>query len=155
MIVSSRILTCFKGDSCKPSFATITGTGKGDNPTCICPCNPNDPCFGWKRSCFGELKFKNRGHLGSKSIYNTYIYISHYHTPFDGQPSASVLQGQIRQHPSGPQTEFVNVQCRLVVCWYSDAMFRHVLGSRKSSKCPLNGCLGPISYIHSMCLAGL
>ena len=26
---------------------------------------PNDPCFDWKRSCFGGLTFKNRGQLGS------------------------------------------------------------------------------------------
>ena len=28
--------------------------------------NPNDPCFDWKRPCFGGLTFKNRGHLGSR-----------------------------------------------------------------------------------------
>ena len=33
--------------------------------------NPNDPCFGWKRPCFGGLTFKNRGHLGSRWIYKT------------------------------------------------------------------------------------
>ena len=27
--------------------------------------NPNDPCFDWKRPCFGGLTFENRGHLGS------------------------------------------------------------------------------------------
>ena len=26
--------------------------------------NPNDPCFDWKRPCFGGLTFKNRGQLG-------------------------------------------------------------------------------------------
>ena len=31
--------------------------------------NPNDPCFGWKRPCFGGLTFKNRGHLGFRYIY--------------------------------------------------------------------------------------
>ena len=31
--------------------------------------NPNDPCFDWKRPCFGGLTFKNRGHLGSRYIY--------------------------------------------------------------------------------------
>ena len=31
--------------------------------------NLNDPCFGWKRPCFGGLTFKNRGHLGSRYIY--------------------------------------------------------------------------------------
>ena len=36
--------------------------------------NPNDPCFDWKRPCFGGLTFKNRGHLGSR-----YIYIYMYH----------------------------------------------------------------------------
>ena len=30
--------------------------------------NPNDPCFDWKRPCFGGLTFKNRGHLGSRYI---------------------------------------------------------------------------------------
>ena len=30
--------------------------------------NPNDPCFGWKRPCFGGLTLKNRGHLGSRYI---------------------------------------------------------------------------------------
>ena len=29
---------------------------------------PNDPCFDWKRPCFGGLTFKNRGHLGSRYI---------------------------------------------------------------------------------------
>ena len=35
-----------------------------------------DPCFGWKRPCFGGLTFKNRGHWGSRYIYifNIYIY---------------------------------------------------------------------------------
>ena len=28
--------------------------------------NPNDPCFDWKRPCFGGMTFKNRGHLGSR-----------------------------------------------------------------------------------------
>ena len=28
----------------------------------------NDPCFGWKRPCFGGLTLKNRGHLGSRYI---------------------------------------------------------------------------------------
>ena len=28
--------------------------------------NPNDPCFDWKRPCFGGLTFKNRGHWGSR-----------------------------------------------------------------------------------------
>ena len=37
----------------------------------ICTWNPNDPCFDWKRPCFGGLTFKNRGHLGSR----LYIYI--------------------------------------------------------------------------------
>ena len=36
--------------------------------------NPNDPCFDWKKPCFGGLTFKNRGHLGSRYIY-MYIYI--------------------------------------------------------------------------------
>ena len=31
--------------------------------------NPNDPCFDWKRPCFGGLTLKNRGHLGSSNIY--------------------------------------------------------------------------------------
>ena len=31
--------------------------------------NPNDPCFDWKRPCFGGLTFENRGHLGSRYIY--------------------------------------------------------------------------------------
>ena len=36
--------------------------------------NPNEPCFDWKRPCFGGLTFKNRGHLGSRYVY-IYIYI--------------------------------------------------------------------------------
>ena len=31
--------------------------------------NPNDPCFYWKRLCFGGLKPKNRGRTGSRYIY--------------------------------------------------------------------------------------
>ena len=30
--------------------------------------NRNDPCFDWKRPCFGGLTFKNRGHLGSRYL---------------------------------------------------------------------------------------
>ena len=37
--------------------------------------NTNDPCFDWKRPCFGGLTFKNRGHLGSRYIYIYIIYI--------------------------------------------------------------------------------
>ena len=33
--------------------------------------NPNDPCFDWKRPCFGGLTFKNRGHLGSRNFYGS------------------------------------------------------------------------------------
>ena len=40
--------------------------------------NPNDPCFDWKRPCFGGLTFKNRGHLGSRYIYIYYIYTIYY-----------------------------------------------------------------------------
>ena len=29
--------------------------------------NPNDPCFYWKRPCFGGLKPKNKGQTGSRS----------------------------------------------------------------------------------------
>ena len=36
--------------------------------------NPNNPCFDWKRPCFGGLTFKNRGHLGSRYIY-IYVHI--------------------------------------------------------------------------------
>ena len=36
--------------------------------------NPNDPCFGWKRPCFGGLTFKNKGHWGSRYVC-VYIYI--------------------------------------------------------------------------------
>ena len=40
---------------------------------------PNDPCFDWKRPCFGGLTLKNRGHLGSRYLYIcTYIYIYIY-----------------------------------------------------------------------------
>ena len=37
-------------------------------PNAVCTWNPNDPCFDWKRPCFGGLTFKNRGHLGSRYI---------------------------------------------------------------------------------------
>ncbi len=30
---------------------------------------PNDPCFDWKRPCFGSLTFKNRGHQRVPGIY--------------------------------------------------------------------------------------
>ena len=30
--------------------------------------NPNDPCFDWKGPCFGGLKPKNRGQIGSRYI---------------------------------------------------------------------------------------
>ena len=30
--------------------------------------NPNDPCFDWKRPCFGGLKLKNRGQVGSRYL---------------------------------------------------------------------------------------
>ena len=40
--------------------------------------NPNDPCFDWKGPCFGGLKPKNRGQIGSRYIY---IYIYHYFLP--------------------------------------------------------------------------
>ena len=33
------------------------------------PWNPNDPCFDWKRPCFGGVKAKNRGQTGSRSLY--------------------------------------------------------------------------------------
>ena len=36
--------------------------------------NPTDPCFDWKRPCFGGLTFKNRGHLGSRFIMYVLIY---------------------------------------------------------------------------------
>ena len=31
--------------------------------------NPTDPCFDWKRPCFGELKPQNRGQTGSRYLY--------------------------------------------------------------------------------------
>ena len=38
--------------------------------------NPNDPCFHWKRPCFGGLTFKNRGHLGSRYIYFYFLMVN-------------------------------------------------------------------------------
>ena len=35
--------------------------------------NPNDPCFDWKRPCFGGAKAQNRGQTGSRYIYIRYI----------------------------------------------------------------------------------
>ena len=35
--------------------------------------NPNDPCFDWKRPCFGGFNHQNRGQTGSRYI-NIYIY---------------------------------------------------------------------------------
>ena len=31
--------------------------------------NPNDPCFDWKRPCFGAFNHQNRGQTGSRFIY--------------------------------------------------------------------------------------
>ena len=45
----------------------------------ICTWNPNDPCFDWKRPCFGGLTFKNRGHLGSS--YTLGCEFPHLHLP--------------------------------------------------------------------------
>ena len=60
----------FRGISPK---ATHTTKGfEHDTIDTICTWNPNDPCFDWKRPCFGGSTFKNRGHLGSRYIY---IYI--------------------------------------------------------------------------------
>ena len=36
--------------------------------------NPNDPCYDWKRPCFGELTFKSRGQLGCR-----YMYVHNMH----------------------------------------------------------------------------
>ena len=41
--------------------------------------NPNDPCFDWKRPCFGGLKPQNRGQTGSRYIY-IYVYIMYTYT---------------------------------------------------------------------------
>ena len=53
--------------------------------------NPNDPCFDWKGPCFGGLKPKNRGQIGSRYILwedllTTIIIIHHNHIrwPFLG-----------------------------------------------------------------------
>ena len=36
--------------------------------------NPNNPCFDWKRPCFGGAKAQHRAQTGSRCIY-VYIYI--------------------------------------------------------------------------------
>ena len=38
----------------------------------VFPWNPNDPCFAWKRHCFGGFNHQNRGQTGSR-----YIFFSH------------------------------------------------------------------------------
>ena len=35
-------------------------------PIIISTWNPNDPCFDWKRPCFGGSKAQNRGQTGSR-----------------------------------------------------------------------------------------
>ena len=52
--------------------------------------NPNDPCFDWKRPCFGGVKAKNRGQTGSRYIY---IYIYLYSFPSRFQPVVRIFQG--------------------------------------------------------------
>ena len=55
------------------------------DPLGIYTWNPNDPCFDWKRPCFGGLTFNNRGNACSYSnvfciifshimcVYSTYV----------------------------------------------------------------------------------
>ena len=47
--------------------------------------NPNDPCFDWKRPCFGGMTFKNRGRLGSRHMY--------IHITSSGSGSVGVFSG--------------------------------------------------------------
>ena len=51
-----------------PSFV-LEFFSKTCNDEVVCTWNPNDPCFDWKRLCFGGLKLKNRGQIGSRCLY--------------------------------------------------------------------------------------
>ena len=37
--------------------------------------NPNDPCFDWKRPCFGGAKAQIKGQTGSRYINTGFLYI--------------------------------------------------------------------------------
>ena len=63
--------------------------------------NPNDPCFDWKRPCFGGLTFKNRGHLGSRYTY-IYIYIQYTHIHFSGSRGELFGRPQSRSEKQTP-----------------------------------------------------
>ena len=64
--------------------------------------NLNDPCFGWKRPCFGGLTFKNRGHLGSRYI----IYYQHLSTLLNA--SQQIFKRVVHKSPFGLNTVFKN-----------------------------------------------
>ena len=40
---------------------------------CIRTWNPNDPCFDWKRHCFGGFNHQNRGQTGSRCVLNLWV----------------------------------------------------------------------------------
>ena len=82
----------------RPKLQSKQGASKGSRYTW----NPTDPCFDWKRPCFGGLTFKNRGHLGSIYIY---IYIRlQAEILLEGQPPQKPVEGPFSAVLGVPKT---------------------------------------------------
>ena len=63
--------------------------------------NANDPCFGWKRPCFGGFNPQNRGQTGSRYIY-IYIYPCPYsYTTFKNHNRKSTGKKILTHHCKG------------------------------------------------------
>ena len=89
--------------------------------------NPNDPCFGWKRPCFGGLTFKNRGHLGcwgSRYIYIYWILCAVSRALFFGRRSdlssletLEVSEEGDTDHSAVPKEGFIMTVNDRSLCW--------------------------------------
>ncbi len=72
-LIRNIILCCIRCAASPNEFKLGNGLfmlrdGYGQPLVSIYTWDPNDPCFGWKRPCFGGLTCKNSGHLGSRYI---------------------------------------------------------------------------------------
>ena len=60
-----------------PTYPVMVRNPKSPTKRPIYTWNPNDPCFDWKRPCFGGFNHKNRGQTGSRYIYSGYLWVIH------------------------------------------------------------------------------
>ena len=116
----------FVGNKMGIQKSSIKMVGREHGPNTVYTWNPNDPCFDWKRPCFGGCNHQNRGQTGSGYILEktcwdslkTKVLILHFQATLT---KSSFLVEDSKEFPAN-NNRFIKWSCPLLyrIKWLSN-----------------------------------